>query len=428
MKEEKLVLQISCKLLRIVLLLAFNKLRKRKILFRRKMKNVLLTFTLFMQKQDYYCCSGGYVSQVLPNPKTRFPCRYWMIKYEQRWFEKMTARKDEPICQELWNNEFRMLPSTFDFIVNLVEADMRKEDTYFPKTISIQKRVACALWQLSTGNSYRVVSNVFGVGRSTVSQIMKEFCKILCKKSSRFKKFPKTRMEVALEIQKFQDSVNCKIPQTVGGIDGTRIEINSSTGDNKMDYFNRKQRYLISTQAVIGGNLTFLNIATGYPGSIHDARILRDSALYIQTKRNILLTEPTDVIDGYKIKPFLIGDGAYPANTWHVKQFPSNLNLFQEQEKFNRFLSSARVAVEHAFGILKARWRCLLNCLDHNIENLSDVIISCCVLHNICQMKGDSYIDNDDVLEHTLQRERERRTQRREEHKFYASVIRYGTY
>ena len=106
---------------RIVLLLALNKLRKRKNLFRRKMKNLLLTFALFMQKQDYYCCSGGYVSQVLQNPKTRRPRRYWMINYEQRWFEKMTARKDEPIFQELWKNEFRMLPSTFDFMVNLVE-------------------------------------------------------------------------------------------------------------------------------------------------------------------------------------------------------------------------------------------------------------------------------------------------------------------
>ena len=105
-----------------------------------------------------------------------------------------------------------------------------------------------------------------------------------------------------------------------------------------------------------------------------------------------------------------------------MKPFPDNLNFSQEQNKFNRFLSSAQVAVERAFGILKARWRFLLNCLDHNIENLLDVIISCCVLHNICQMKGDSYIDNDDVLEHTLQRERERRTQRREEREFYASV------
>ena len=126
----------------------------------------------------------------------------------------MIARKEKTIFQELWKNGFRMLPSTSDFIVNLVEADMRKEDTYFRKTISIQKRVPCALWQLSTGNSYRVVSKVFGVGRSIVSQIVKEFCKTLRQKSSRFIKFSKTRMEVALEIQNFQecrlqDTTNC---------------------------------------------------------------------------------------------------------------------------------------------------------------------------------------------------------------------------
>ena len=90
---------------------------------------------------------------------------------------------------------------------------MRREDTPISeKTITIQKRVACALWRLSTGNSCSVFSKDFGVGRSTVFQIVKEFCKTLRKKSSRFIKFPKTRMEVALEIQKFQGSVDCKIP------------------------------------------------------------------------------------------------------------------------------------------------------------------------------------------------------------------------
>ena len=42
-------------------LLALNKLGKRKILFRRKMKQFLLTFALLMQKQDYYYC---YVSHI----------------------------------------------------------------------------------------------------------------------------------------------------------------------------------------------------------------------------------------------------------------------------------------------------------------------------------------------------------------------------
>ena len=219
-----------------------------------------------------------------------------------------------------------------------------------------------------------------------------------------------------------QSIVDCKRSQTVGAIDRTHMEINLPTGDSKNDYFNRKQRHPISMQAVVVGNLAFLDIATGYLGSIHNARILRDSALYIQTERNIWLAEPTDAIDGYKIRPLLTGDRAYPENTWLVKPFPNNLNLSQEQKKLNRFLSSARVAVERVLGILKARWRCLLNCLEHNIKNLSDVIISCCVLHNICQMKRDSYVNNDDVLEHTLQRERERRNQRREEHEFHASA------
>ena len=82
MKEVKFVLQVSYKFITnvvkmkatksIVFLLALNKLRKRKILFRRKMKNLLLTFALFMQKQDYYYCSG-YVSQVPQHRKTRCP-------------------------------------------------------------------------------------------------------------------------------------------------------------------------------------------------------------------------------------------------------------------------------------------------------------------------------------------------------------------
>ena len=42
------------------------------------------------------------------------------------WFQKLIARKDEPFFQERWKNEFRMLPSTSDFIVNLAEADMKK--------------------------------------------------------------------------------------------------------------------------------------------------------------------------------------------------------------------------------------------------------------------------------------------------------------
>ena len=91
-------------------------------------------------------------------------------------------------------------------------------------------------------------------------------------------------MEIALEIQKFQDSVDCKIPQTMSAIDRAHIVINSPTGDSKIDYFNRNQMCSISTQAFVGGNFKFIDIATDYRGSIHDAHILRGSVLYIQAE------------------------------------------------------------------------------------------------------------------------------------------------
>ena len=41
-------------------------------------------------------------------------------------------------------------------------------------------------------------------------------------------------MEVALEIKKFQDSVNCQTPKTASAIDETHIKINSPTGYVKL--------------------------------------------------------------------------------------------------------------------------------------------------------------------------------------------------
>ena len=40
--------------------------------------------------------------------------------------------------------------------------------------------------------------------------------------------------------------------------------------------------------------------------------------------------------------------------------------------------------------------------MDVDLDNSVKTIITCCVLHNICQKKGDLYIDNDEALENVL--------------------------
>ena len=338
--------------------------------------------------------------------------RYWMMEYNQAWFEKMWDNRNDEIFLELWSKEFRVRPQTFEFIVNLVVGSMGKRNTNFRNAIQIQKRVAVAIWRLSTGNSYRTVSKVFGIAKSTVVKIVHDFCSELCSISHQFIKFPNNAIETASEIQSFKVMTGCVIPQVLGAIDGTHIEILSPECDSKVDYYSRKQKYTINTQAVVGGNLMFFDVATGFPGSIHDARVLRATSLFQKAEQGVILSSPVDVILNQRVRPLLIGDGAYPSTSWQIKPYPITVNLTEAEKKFNKKLSSARSCVERAFGTLKGRWRCLLKRLDNRLENVSQVVITCCVLHNICQRHGDQYVDDDEILDLVIAHERRVRQKR----------------
>ena len=58
--------------------------------------------------------------------------------------------------------------------------------------------------------------------------------------------------------------------------------------------------------------------------------------------------------------------------------------------------------MENAFEHLKAKRRRLAKCNDMNIENIPHVVAACCILHNICEIHGDTFNHNwsiDDTLE-----------------------------
>ena len=97
-----------------------------------------------------------------------------------------------------------------------------------------------------------------------------------------------------------------------------------------------------------------------------------------------------------------------------IKSYNFGPALTRSEKLFNKKLCNARVTVERAFGVLKSRWRCLLKKLDNRIENVSAVVIACCVLDNTCQMNKDDYLDQDGMLEAILAHVRERRRRQME--------------
>ena len=58
------------------------------------------------------------------------------------------------------------------------------------------------------------------------------------------------------------------------------------------------------------------------------------------------------------------------------------------------------MVVENAFGRLKGRWRCLLKCLDFKLDNVANVVAACVVLHNMCEIYGDPYLQEWTAEEH----------------------------
>ena len=167
----------------------------------------------------------------------------------QSWFDDMWQNRNNPNYQSHWRADFRMSGYSFENLVNLVRPRLEERDTNLRRAIPIEKRVAIALWRLSTGNSFRTVSKTLAVGKSTAVTITREFCAEMKRQSASLIKFPKTRMEVAEAIENFKVDVNCKLPQVVGAIDGTHVPILAPTNDRKYDYFSRKQHYTINTQA-----------------------------------------------------------------------------------------------------------------------------------------------------------------------------------
>lgn len=211
-----------------------------------------------------------------------------------------------------------------------------------------------------------------------------EFCTALLQRANDFIKFPKTEAKTRQSIQEFQD-ISC-FPQVVGALDGSHIPIRVPKEDpNK--YVNRKSFHSIVLQGVAGANGKFLHVSTGYAGSIHDARVLRMSSLLPVIENSDILHSPTR--QRTQVKPLIVADPAYKLTTWSMKPFPQTRALTDSQRDFDKSLSSARVVVEQAFGLLKGRWRCLLNKLDESVEKVSSTIIACCILHNICLEVND---------------------------------------
>ena len=196
-------------------------------------------------------------------------------------------------------------------------------------------------------------------------------------------------------------SAKWNFPNCVGAIDGKHIAIRCP-GNRGSLYFNYKGFHSIVLLALVDADYKFLYVDIGVSGAGSDGGVFGEMDLKEAFENeSIGMPEPDPLPNDDKPMPyFIVGDDAFPLKTWLMKPLPHR-NMTVDERVFNYRLSRARRVVENAFGLLAARFRCLLTAVPHNPDKVSTVVLSCCVLYNILMIKNHTMdvnaVDNENV-------------------------------
>ncbi len=281
-----------------------------------------------------------------------------------------------------FRSHFRLSRSSAEILVGLLARcpEIPSEHLRGRPPVSVEKQLLITMWVLGNPETIRSVSDRFNVTKSSVFRIVRRICHAIVNNlAAQFICWPSgERLKQVTE--QFQRKKG--LPHCIGAIDGTHIPIKAPY-DNPEQYVNRKKFHSVQLQGVCDADRFFTDVYCAYPGSVHDARVLRNSPLYQDAERleSVVFPECT----------YIIGDAAYPLKTWLVTGFKNNGKLTREQRQFNYFLSSTRMKIEHTFGLLKGRFRELKVMMDiDKVEDIPLIVTSACVLHNFCLLNEDN--------------------------------------
>ena len=308
----------------------------------------------------------------------------WMHPRSLIWFDMV----DQTYNDELWYANFRVTRETFVFILHEVEEDICRKHTYMRDPISAKRRLALTLYYLASTAEYRTVANLFGVSRSLTCQCVKEVCCAIVKRFPRMISFPKGDDLVEV-LESYEQKWG--FPMCAGAIDGTHIPILAPV-ESHVEYVNRKGFHSIIMQAITDCNYLFRDVVIGWPGSVHDARVLSNSAIFKNgNEKHLFPAGLVKEIGGVEIAPFLVGDPAYPLLPWLLKGYPRN-NASEMEKRFNYNLSRARMTIENTFGRWKGRFVRFGKRVDMEVSSLVNVVHASCILHNMCELQKNNFL------------------------------------
>ncbi|XP_030749427.1 putative nuclease HARBI1 [Sitophilus oryzae] len=267
---------------------------------------------------------------------------------------------------DLFKEHFSMSRASFQTLVNVLGRIINHEND----KIDFHKKVLFSIWTISKPESFLAIGDRFNFGKSTAHGVFKQIICALASLIREYVRFPQPDEYYASTVVFNQRSRG--FPGVLGAIDGCHIPIKQTEG-NEHDFYNRKGFHSIILQGTCDHMGKFIDCYIGMPGRMHDARVFRNSSIYMQlTGGNLLLPRNLHII----------GDSVYPLLTNLTTPYRDTGHLTPHEINYNIKLSSIRSIIERVFGILKNKFRRLkfLDISDPDFGN--EIIAAAVVLYN----------------------------------------------
>jgi hypothetical protein len=313
------------------------------------------------------------------------PC-YTSILTGDMYFKELMDAENE----SRFRSAVRMDKVTFIRLVRLLSGPRGGMSS--SRNISIGEKVMIFM-NLLIGHSNRSIAERWQHSPSTISAVLHQVIDTLLKKEIADFLMVKCDPEtVPLEISsnpKFSPFFdNC-----IGAVDGSHIPATVPEGEAKA-FRNRKGYLSQNVLGVVNFDLTFQFALTGWEGSAHDGKVLRNG-----------LVKGLRIPDG----KFYLGDAGYALKSYcltpyrgvryHLKEFARGKDKPRNKEElFNLRHSSLRSAIERTFGIVKKRFPILKTMHTHAYSfPMQAKIVQCAFLiHNFIRV-NQGYEDEYDV-------------------------------
>jgi hypothetical protein len=284
-----------------------------------------------------------------------------------------------------YRNFFRLSKVTFDFLLQLVAADLTPEYTHLPQdTKPPRQRLAITLHWMGRSGVYDDVAAHWEVGKSTVCQILHQTVDVLVTRlRNKVIQFPRRGPDRDRLFTLMSELSG--LPMCAGAIDGCLIPVKKPHGEQGASFFCYKQHFAILLLGVVDAKGRFTYVDTGVPGSVGDAGAWADSQLKVRLAEGTAFsgTQPWTELEGLVIKPYLVGDAAFPLCDYLMKCYAGDHAEWTKEHALNYCLIRTRRVVECAFGVLKMRFAALKEGHLYDPEFMSQVVLPTCILHNI---------------------------------------------